>query len=233
MSLAVLRFSQETAWIAAILEDFRIHLRQSLARHQKSFHANLSGGTTPGPFYKALALDPECARLSSELDIHLWVGDEREVPAQSSQRNGKMIENILGLGSRWVKKPPIHLWPEGDRDAACQIYDRELTELLGPDPVFDLSILGMGADGHSAGLFSALDIVEDAGKALTIATLAPSEPVLRMSLTARVFKASRSTMILLKGGEKEAILQSLLETTAWFPVREVMGKDSRLYYLCG
>ncbi len=233
MSLALRRFSQETAWVTAILEDLRVQLRRSVTEHRESFHANLSGGSTPGPFYKALAIDPECASLSSQLDIHLWVGDEREVPAQSSQRNGTMIEDLLGSGSSWVKKPRIHLWPEGDREAACQIYGRELAELLGPDPIFDLSILGMGTDGHSAGLFSARDTGEDAGKALTITTQAPSEPVLRMSLSARVFKASQCTMILLKGGEKEAILQSLLETAAWFPVREVLGKDNKLYYLCG
>ncbi|MDX9783902.1 MAG: 6-phosphogluconolactonase [Spirochaetia bacterium] len=230
MSLSVRRFQDEQSWIEAILGDFKACLADALVKSQKRFDATLAGGTTPGAVYRALAEDLDCARLSGDLDIHLWVGDEREVPAYSPGRNGGLIAELLDTGSRWTRRPTLHYWPEGERRAACRGYEKELIGHLGLKPVFDLSVLGMGTDGHTAGLFTAADVFEAEG-ALAIATLAPSEPVLRMSLSARVLKSSRRTMVLLKGREKESILRSLETAAAWYPVLEALSADSRLYYL--
>lgn len=230
MSLEVLRFSDEDSWIDASLAELRALLRNAIGRGQGRFHMNLSGGSTPGALYKALAADPDSSELSDRLEIHCWVGDEREVPADSPHRNGRLVQTILGEGSEWKNPPVLHLWPEGDRNSASSAYSEELRRCMGEAPTFDLAILGMGEDGHTAGLFSREDTQERKPNPLCIPTLAPSEPRLRMSMSAHLLRASLCSIVLLKGEKKEAVLNTVLSSTAWLPIREALS-DTTLVFL--
>ncbi|MFA5851241.1 MAG: 6-phosphogluconolactonase [Spirochaetales bacterium] len=268
----MLRFSDEAAWISAIVADFQAAIQTAIDRGQSAFNANLSGGGTPEPVYRALAAAPLFAALGGRIDIHLWVGDEREVPADSPHRNGRMIASAFGVGKEGAgeearegkgeregmgaaaaaraaaaptrgRSPIIHSWPEGDRLAACTVYSQELRNALGILPIFDLAVLGMGVDGHTAGLFSIADIAASDGAAsfeatvaqpgnppIAMPTTAPFEPRLRMTLAASVLKRSRATMILARGSEKAATLDAIAKG-GLFPIVLATGQNALFYYL--
>ena len=270
-----LRFGDEEAWLSAIVADFLSAIQAAIDRGQSAFHASLAGGGTPEPAYRALAASPSFAELCGRIDIHLWVGDEREVPADSPDRNGRMIVSAFGgealaaggeaaggaaagvtragggaaggeaaaAAPTRSRAPFIHTWPEGDRLAACAAYARELSLALGPLPIFDLAVLGMGADGHTAGLFSIADIAASDGAVsfevpgaplgippIAIATTAPFEPRRRMTLAAAVLKRSRAAMILARGREKAAMLDALAKR-GLFPIALATGPNALFYYL--
>ena len=257
----LLAFSDEAAWIGGAVEAVAAAIRGALLRGQRRFDATLSGGTTPAQTYAALAASPAVAGLAARIALHFWIGDERDVPADSPDRNGAIVAAALAgaLGTAGGVPAPIrgapapsrdgipagrntsairgapamvlHRWPEGDRAAACALYAAEIRAALGPLPVFDLAILGMGPDGHTAGLFSMDQVgASEAPGVLTLATRAPSPPRDRMTMGAALLRRSRSVMVLLRGEAKADILRAVLAGGA-FPAAEVAGGDADFYYL--
>ena len=232
MSNKILRFDDEADWIESLVLAFLGEVKKAVARGQPDFHANLAGGKTPEPLYRALAAAPALAAASEDILVHLWVGDEREVPPDSDFRNGKMIAAIFGAGaaaSAWKKPPVLHLWPSGQGAAARRAYARELGEVIGQPPVFDLSLLGMGIDGHTAGLFG-VDETRERSASAAMSTLAPTEPKRRMTLSAEVLGGARCVMVLIRGQEKGKLLESLLKDQV-YPISLVAGDIGVFYYL--
>jgi|GEM_PF-498347 len=256
----VLRFGDEAAWLSAIVGDFLAAIQAAIDRGQSAFNANLAGGGTPEPVYRALAAAPSFAALGGRIDIHLWVGDERDVPADSPDRNGRMIASAFGATAFGAgeggaagagaaaptrgRSPIIHSWPVGDRLTVCTMYSRELSSALGPLPIFDLAVLGMGVDGHTAGLFSIADIAASDGGAasfeaagtplgippIAVPTTAPFEPRRRMTLASSALKRSRATMILARGREKAVTLDAIAKGDP-FPIALATGPNALVYYL--
>ena len=233
---AFYRFLDQAAWIARILADVETAAIAAIHRGQSTFNVSLAGGKTPEPVYRSLASDPSLAALSARISFHLWVGDEREVPADSPLRNGRMIASVFGDGAgaagAWARPPVLHLWPEGEAGKAgkaCAAYAREIEGMLGASPAFDLAILGMGADGHTAGLFSAEDAASRDPAGLTLKTTAPSEPRSRMTMSASLLSRSRGTMILVSGREKEPMIEAVL-AGGIFPLALATGPGAAFYY---
>jgi 6-phosphogluconolactonase/glucosamine-6-phosphate isomerase/deaminase len=235
------RFSDETTWIERILRDFEGALRMAIGRGQVVFHVSLAGGNTPEPVYRALAVAPSIAGLSAEILIHLWVGDERDVPAESPLRNGRMIASAFGEGTAaacWQRPPHLHFWPQGDRLDSCTVYAREMLAAMGERPVFDLVLLGLGVDGHTAGLFPpvagetapTLQVHLATLTRLTKLTTAPSEPKSRMTMSSDLLKSARRAMVLVRGREKQEILGMVSEGGA-FPVNSAIAPSAVFYYL--
>ena len=190
-------FTVESLWIKAMEAEFDLHIQAATRAGRKDFHAGLAGGSTPLPLYRALAVSPFLRDLEG-LEIHLWVGDERDVPVESPLRNGAAIAKAfapaLGGEGAWARPPVLHLWPGADRQASASLYAKELISCLGESGAFDLSILGMGSDGHTAGLFPPLLDRRNLGAAepSVVLTQAPSEPTRRMSLSADFLSRSEA-----------------------------------------
>ena len=240
MNFSVRHFEREDEWIASVLERIEGLAEVSAGAGHSDFHLCLSGGGTPAPVYRALAASPRLARLSEQLQFHAWLGDERVVPSDSPQRNGRMIAEALGLGDSgtghsWQQSLRFHPWPEDSQETACEAYDRELRNtfssvLASPlAAVFDIVILGMGTDGHTAGLFSLADCERPE---LTLATLAPAEPRLRMTMGSRLLTRTGECMVLARGRDKQAVLDLVL-AGADFPLTRVAGHESGVYLLNG
>jgi 6-phosphogluconolactonase len=151
------------------------------------------------------------------------------VPQDSDFRNGKMIAAAFEPASAWRHPPVLHFWPEGPSDIACDLFASELVRAIGRRPVFDLSLLGIGADGHTAGLFSLDDTRKPSGL-IAFPTIAPAEPSQRMTLSAETLKNSRSLLILAKGGKKGTVLDDLRNGVV-YPISLVAGKQGIFYYL--
>jgi 6-phosphogluconolactonase len=224
--MRLLRFADEEAWTAAIVADFL----EALAAEDsgKPFDLCLAGGSTPRPVYEALAA------LELRKRIRLWPGDERLVPAADKARNGLMIAEAFSA-CRWVPRPELRLWPEGsDGDAVAAAYAAELPRELprgpGGAPRFALCLIGMGADGHVAGIFPGKSAIHSAN-ALALPTVAPAPPRERVSLSMATLIASERLWLLARGREKLALVEGLDSgARAALPVGSVLGAPGAVVF---
>lgn len=121
----------------------------------------------------------------------------------------------------------LHAWPGGPRDAAAPVYAEEIATFANPKlraglPFFDLVILGMGEDGHTAGLFRAEDFGRDRDS-LVILTQAPQEPVSRMTMTPQLLSASNKTLVMMRGLPKLRLLMANLFGERSDPIRHFVN----------
>jgi len=165
-------------------------------------HIALAGGTTPRRAYELLA-DLE----GSWEGVHLWLGDERCVPEDDAESNTAMVRQSLLDRLRAPVGPHLHhvrgdLQPE---DAAW-LYGCDLVRALGERPVFDLVLLGIGPDGHTASLFPGHPEAESEAAPVIPVRDSPKPPPERISLTLPVLRRARSTVLLATGAEKAEAL---------------------------
>ncbi|MDP2794940.1 MAG: 6-phosphogluconolactonase [Sulfurisoma sp.] len=171
--------------------------KAALAR-RGAFHLVLAGGGTPQRVYRALRpADTDWARW------HIWFGDERCLPPADPERNSRMAADAW-LDHVAIPPPQVHVIPcdLGAQDAAAA-YVKALAGV----GEFDLVLLGLGEDGHTASLFPGHDWGEaaDAPDALAVFD-APKPPPQRVSLGARRLGAARQVIFLAAGDSKRAAL---------------------------
>lgn len=163
----------------------------------------LSGGSTPLGLYALLA--------GSDLPwekISVFWGDERFVPPEHGDSNSGAARVVL-LEPAGVPETNIHPWPIlGTPEESAEAYAGVLTRELGPEPVFDLTLLGLGADGHTASLFPRSPALRAPG--LTAADRPATTQHARLTLTTRALSSSRTVMFLVSGDDKREALQELL-----------------------
>ena len=165
------------------------------------FHLVLAGGGTPEKLYRALATQThDWARW------HIWFGDERCLPASDPQRNSHMAQTAW-LDRVAIPVGNIHVIPaELGAKAAAIAYAHELSGL----PAFDLVLLGLGQDGHTASLFPGHAWGDEADSPDALAVFdAPKPPPQRVSLSAHRLSHARKVLFLACGADKRPAL------TAW------------------
>lgn len=186
------------------------------------FHLAISGGHTPKRFFELVATDPDSLSLPWE-KIHLFWVDERCVPSDSPYSNYKLAADGF-LGKVPIPKENVHRIPTEHKDfsAAAEAYEHTIRSVFnlkpGQLPEFDLIILGMGADGHTASLFPNCYACFDTDSIATVVYLLdqklPDELLNRITLTHPVLCAARRLIILVSGQEKAEILKKVLDTPA-------------------
>jgi 6-phosphogluconolactonase len=171
--------------------------RDAIAKHG-AFDIVLAGGNTPRKLYRALrdaGTDWAC--------WHVWYGDERCAPSDDPERNSRMARD------EWLDHVPVragnvHPIPaeRGAREAAA-LYARELRSV----DAFDLVLLGLGEDGHTASLFPGHDWGTHADSPDAIAVFdAPKPPPERVSLSAHRLSNARQVLFLVEGaGKRDAV----------------------------
>lgn len=169
----------------------------------------LSGGSTPRGTYRFLAR--HFATLLPWERVHFFWGDERWVPADDPASNYRMArEALLDV----LPVPPSHIHPIPTDAATPEEGARRYEELLlkhfgNEAPRFDIMLLGIGDDGHTASLFPGSPALAERER-LVVVTEAPSAPTTRISLTFPVLNASRSTIVLAAGTSKRPIINTIL-----------------------
>jgi 6-phosphogluconolactonase len=177
---------------------------------QGRFSVALSGGHTPQRLYEILAKQPFQDKVPWE-SIHIFWGDERCVPPNDPRSNILMAHKIL---LDQVPIPNIHIHPiRGHLPPALAAidYENELRDFFGElPPIFDLILLGLGDNAHTASLFphtSALDETERWVSEVYVA----EQKLFRVTLTVPVINQARDVIFLVSGAEKASALQSVLE----------------------
>ncbi len=183
----------ESAFVAAALEQVARAEQEALAA-RGAFHIVLAGGETPRKVYQALA------RQAHDWPCwHIWFGDERCLPAGHPERNSTMA------GTTLLDRVPVaalHTIPaELGARAAASDYARDLAGI----GEFDLVLLGLGEDGHTASLFP-FHTDESLADALPVFA-APKPPPERVTLSATRLSRARHVMFLVSGAGKADALR--------------------------
>ena len=185
------------------------------ARERGSFHVVLAGGSTPLALYEALG-SGTTARSDLWRHVHLYWGDERIVPPGDPASNyGTAWE--AGLRRLRLSAEHVHRLPgeSGDARRAAVLYETELRSRFPGAvwPRFDLIVLGLGADGHTASLFPGSVAVDEKERWTAVAEA--GDPLLpRVTLTLPVLNNAAAVLFLVAGAEKAEALAHLLDPGA-------------------
>lgn len=176
------------------------------------FRVSLSGGSTPKTLYGLLASDGFRDRFPWQRVSWYW-GDERFVPHDHPDSNFRMVREAM-LAKAPVPPENVHPVPDdGTPDDAARRYERTLQEAYGAAsldparPLFDITLLGLGADGHTASLLPGEPVLEERRR--WVAAVAHGRPEVRITMTYPVLDSSRRVAFLVTGREKAAILRAI------------------------
>jgi len=195
----------------------------------------LAGGETPRETYRRLAAPPLAEAMPWS---RTWVffGDERCVPPDHPASNYRMAaETLLSK----VPLPPervLRMAGEAeDPEAAAAEYARRLGEVLGTRrgelPRFDLVLLGMGLDGHTASLFPGSPVLRETFRPVVAVHAAQAVVPERITLTFPVLNAARHVVFLVAGPEKARAVKAVLRDRAPLPAAMVAPEEGRLTWL--
>lgn len=182
------------------------------AGHDGAFAIALSGGATPCRLYQLLAEPPRRDSFPWQR-VHLFWGDERFVPHDDAASNFRMVREAL-LARVPLPAANVHPVPtEGlTPQEAARRYERELKAFYGAQqfdparPLFDVTLLGLGADGHTASLFPGSAALDEHER--WVAAVAAATP--RITLTYPALESSRHVAFLVAGAEKRSIFSRFL-----------------------
>ena len=226
-SMKTLKFDSREQLFAALAEESVADLRDALSARGRA-SLIVSGGSSPMPLYRQMAAMP----LAWE-NVLVALADERWVPSDSSDSNQLKIEQSLlqdqAASAQFVPMKTADRYAV-DAQAHCEA---QYAALPGP---FDVTILGLGNDGHTASLFPQAAGLEAAmdpqGDALCSAILAQESPVTgplteRMSLTLAGLLNSREIKLLIMGADKWHTLQQALagEDSLATPIRALLQQQ--------
>jgi 6-phosphogluconolactonase len=197
----------------AAADEISFCIRRTL-RDGDRFTWALSGGSTPRDLYRLLASDPYRDRLPWHA-VHFFWSDERHVPPDHSESNYRMAREAM-LDA--VPVPPGNLHriatEEPDAQRAAVRYEVELRSFFasasGEWPRFDLVLLGLGKDGHTASLFPGSAAVREHER-LVVAPWVEELDAYRITLTLPVLSHARRVLFLASGGEKAEALRAVIE----------------------
>ncbi len=200
------------------------------------FSLVLAGGNTPRLLYERLAQAP----FRDQIDwarVEIFFGDERCVPPEHPDSNFRMANESL-LGQVSIPQEQIHrIRGEIEPVQAAREYEAELKAAFrSPQPAFDLVLLGLGEDGHTASLFPGSTALKHKKHWVTaVEHHRPPPPlVTRITLTLPVLNAAREAWFLVSGGGKANILRRILDTegeTDLLPAQQVQPVSGELVFL--
>lgn len=210
-----------------------IQLADRSIKQSGFFTVSLSGGTTPESFYRKLA-DPANQEKLAWQGIHLFWGDERPVPPNHPDSNFRMAEAAL-LSRVPIPDENIHRVPaEMDLQVAALNYEEMLRRFFESDwPRFDLVLLGMGEDGHTASLFpKSAGLSEE--KRWFIPNYAPTTGSWRLTLTKNAINHARAIWVLIRGKSKAETLAKVLtgaKHAADYPIQLISPEDGQMVWM--
>lgn len=198
----------------------------------------LSGGSTPRRLYELLAAPPQRDQIDWTR-VELFWGDERTVPPDHKDSNFRMVNEAL-LQPLSIPAARIHRMPaeRADRDRAAADYREEIARVFdlpagGAPPTFDLVLLGLGPDGHTASLFPHTAALKEARR-WVVPNHVPQLGTDRLTMTPVILNRATCIMFLVAGADKAAALAEVLEgptDTERLPAQLIRPETGRLVWL--
>jgi 6-phosphogluconolactonase len=183
---------------------------QSAVAARGRFSVALSGGSTPRRTYELLSQAPYRDRVAWDR-VHVFWGDERCVPLTDPKSNAHMTRETL---LRHVPIPAAQVHPIDCRAApaeAARQYESLLRDFFtGRRPDFDLVLLGLGENGHTASLFPGAPVLDEQER-WAAAVYVPEQDLYRVTLTAPVINAAALVAFLVSGASKAQVLREVLQ----------------------
>lgn len=194
--------------VAQYVADF---LLEKACAAQGVFRIALSGGSTPRKLYALMAKADYAERFPWNR-TEFFYGDDRFVPADSPDSNRGMVQSIL-FDHVPVPAKNIHPMPDsGEPDDAARAYQADLQQayradtLIAGKPLFDVVLLGLGENGHTASLFPRQPVLEE--KTRWVASCVPDDaPHTRLTLTYPAIASSQHVLFLVTGTSKADVLR--------------------------
>ncbi len=218
--MAEINVSRDAEELAvAVADHVASAAADAIAAHGR-FAVALAGGSTPRAMYEHLA-SREFAASIDWSRVHLFWADERCVPPDHADSNYRMVREAL-VDHVPVPESNIHRIPgELDPDKAAAEYERALRTFFAEHPPrnvattlprFDLVLLGMGEDGHTASLFPGDPVLNEQERWVAAVGAPAVEPRLpRVTLTLPVINAAGRVYFLVTGGAKQNVCRSILD----------------------
>ncbi len=201
---------------------------------QGRFTVALSGGSTPKNLYALLA---EKYGNFAWNRTFLFFGDERHVPPDHSDSNYRMVKESLLTKIQIPAENIFRVEAENpDASAAALDYEKQMRQFFSPQagefPRFDLILLGMGPDGHTASLFPGSDGLSEKSR-WVIATWVEKFKTHRITFTFPVLNNASEVMLLASGADKADMVRQVLEgkNDPPYPSQQVLPKDGKLLWL--
>lgn len=219
----------------AAAEELVRSAEESVAERQR-FTIALSGGSTPKGLYNLIAANARAALPWNEM--FFFFGDERHVPPDSPDSNFRMASESL-FSKAPIPASNIFRVPAENPDAAAaaESYEKSLRTFFALQPSefprFDLILLGMGPDGHTASLFPETAALQEKSRPV-LANWVPKLKTFRITFTLPVINAARRVMFLVSGTDKAAALRAVLEgkeTAEKYPSKLVHPTNGKLIWL--
>jgi 6-phosphogluconolactonase len=188
----------------------------------------LSGGSTPKRLYELLAKNE-----GGPIDwkrVQVFFSDERNVPPEDLESNFRMVKESL-LATGLVPEGNIHrIRGEYSAQEAARNYEEEINKVLGNDPVFDLILLGLGPDGHTASLFPGSPALNE-DKRLVLANRVERLNSNRITFTFPLLNRAKHVMFLASGSDKAKIVRAALGGEGDYPSQHVKPTNGDLLWM--
>lgn len=221
--------------LAAAAAEYWMEMYRDACAARTIFQVALSGGSTPKRLYQMLAAS---ARLTA-IDwsrVHVYFGDERAVPPEHADSNYRMVREALldhiAIPAENVHR--MHAAPERieqDADEYAAVLHEYLPRNMAGTPVFDLILLGMGADGHTCSLFPDTPILDERARSVAAVHVQRLDSW-RLSLTFPVLDAARHLLFLVTGSDKAKRLRQVCrDATPPAPVQRIRPRGIVDWYL--
>lgn len=228
---STVNISDDTDQVVHALAGRFCELAKAAVAQGRSFSVALSGGSTPKALYELLATPEYKERIDWKKTL-LFLGDERCVAHDHPDSNYGMIKTALFSK---VPIPPENVFgtqgQEKDAEHAAKQYEETIRHALSINadfPRFDLVLLGLGPDGHTASLFPESAALGQKGR-VYMANFAPKMQAWRMTLTFPAINGARNVAFLVCGSSKAAIVNDIFHSqTKKYPAQFVQPEDGKL-----
>lgn len=215
----------------AVAECIMAIAEKSIAARGR-FVLSLSGGKTPENLYKLMA-EPKYSECMPWEHIFIFWGDERVVPSDDKQNNAHMAKAMLfdhiDIPTHNINPIPVDLEP----GKAAEEYESTIKQFFGEEqPSFDLILLGLGENGHTASLFPGTDLVFE-NKRLVKELYVTDQNMFRITMTPLLINKAHNIIFLVEGKNKAEILNKVLngpQQQDKFPAQVIKAANGNLYW---
>ncbi len=216
--------------LAQQLVEEILNIADQAIQKRGAFHFVTAGGSTPNRCYQLLA-----ERQADWKNWHIYMGDERVLPFNHAERNSQALLKYW-LSNNLIPVKNIHFI---NTEAGAQKSAKAYAKLIESIDHFDVCLLGMGEDGHTASLFPGHeqgqsieqvfvnDNVQQAD--IIIENNSPKPPSQRVSLSYSAFAKCDLVIKLITGESKRDAIKQWLNTEGELPIQKVQGKQTKVY----